>query len=422
MTITGSVGPPPSNTPGYYDGTFLVNSVQNGGQGPSGNESSFKVTDVYNTGTINPQSTPATVGWWTAAQNFPINVIIRESLSGTYNTFEFSSIRIFGGDDGSDGYSGNLSYKSMDANFDSGGNATYLCQGNGADVAAGGSVTAPCEISADPAWFADATGTVFGTRTRAIGTGEETNGAGSAQYPSGTTHPNGVLHTQDGLGYTFFSFSNVSSLATEAAPNGPAGYLSLDNVDPLFASYNGSEPGQPGDGGLPTCSVALNGSPGGCLATDIWSGGTTFPNLRNGTYRSWSLLRALCDTANVHCLKSSDAAGLEGLIAKEQDEIHNGTSVPDFLPFSDDGSFGGGAGQGDASYYRSYGTPGYWYSFDSENIGLFAGPSNTLQEGGDVGGCITAYPLNDGTGTVGSPSGVAPYGSESGQQLLQCNQ
>jgi hypothetical protein len=422
ITITGSTG-------GTYDGVYQIYSVQSGGQGPSGTESSFKVNpDPFNTGTINTGEN-VTGAYWAASQNFPIHVIIRESLSGTYNTFEFSSVRIFGGADGSDnseGYSSSASFKSQDANFsDAGGTLPIaMAQGNPAGA------TTPTEISANPCWGPPNDGSTNGDRTRAIGTGEETNGAGALNYGGGNP-VNGVLHTPDAIGYAFFSFANVSSLAGGATGGlYPTGYLTLDNVDPLFAAYTGgTDPGEPSTGGakggtLPTCSVANNGSPGGCKPTDIWTAGNSFPNLRNGTYRAWSLLRAICDTANVHCLKATDPYGMEGLIAKAQDEIHGGTSVPDFLPFSDDGSFGPAGGQGDASYYRSHFIPGANYAFDSENIAIpgTGVPSNVVENGGDVGGCIAAFPTSDGTGTIGSPSGVAPYNSVAGQALLNCNQ
>ena len=37
----------------------------------------------------------------------------------------------------------------------------------------------------------------------------------------------------DGIGYTFFSYGNVGSIANQAK----YGYIALNNVDPIFASY-----------------------------------------------------------------------------------------------------------------------------------------------------------------------------------------
>ena len=101
----------------------------------------------------------------------------------------------------------------------------------------------------------------------------------------------------DGIGYTFFSYGNVSSIA-----NNPAyGYITLNNVDPIFASYGpqsstglGYDPGQPATAGTLPGAANLPASCGGafpCPENQIWAGGLSFPNLRNGTYPAWSILR-----------------------------------------------------------------------------------------------------------------------------------
>ncbi len=425
VTITGSTG-------GTYDGVYQIFSTQSGGQGPSGTESSFKVVpNPFNTGTINTGET-ANASYWSASQNFPIHVIIREPLSGTYNTFEFNQVRIFGGQDGSNdllGYDGGAispSAKSQEANFsDAAGTLPItMTQGNPAGA------TVPTEISLNPCWGPPNDGSTNGDRSRSIGNGEETNGAGSLNYPSTSAVTNGVLHTQDAIGYGFFSFANVASMAVAGAPNGPIGYVTIDNVDPVFDSYAGVagyDPGQPSGnvsgalpGTLPICNV--NGTAPACNGTTFWNATTkSFPHLRDGTYRSWSLLRALCDTANVHCLKATDPYGMEGLMAKTQDEVHGGTSVPDFVAFSDDGSFGPAGGTGDAVYYRSHFVPGDDYGFGIA-FGASSTPSNVVESGGDVGGCITPLPTSDLTGQIGSTSGVAPYNDLTGEPLLGCQQ
>ena len=79
-----------------------------------------------------------------------------------------------------------------------------------------------------------------GARYRAIGTSEEVKSVlnSSAKYFDGL----------DGIGFTFFSYGNVSSIANSAS----YGYITLNNVDPIFASYGpqsstgaGYDPGQP---------------------------------------------------------------------------------------------------------------------------------------------------------------------------------
>ncbi len=323
------------------------------------------------------------------AGDFAVNPILREALSGTMNTTEFSSFRTFGGNlhnvGGSEVSNSNVQVStSQEANLvTTAGNAPVNPLGGGPAANPPGT---PCVMFG---------GSGLGSRYRAVGTGEEVG------KPGGT----GVGLKADSIGYTFFSFANVSNLGN--SPN--YGYLTLDGVDPIFANYAGGDPGEPGNGKLPTCSVLNNGGPGGCEKGDVWTAGNYFPHLQDGTYRAWSLLRAICDTAAAHCLKSSDAAGTEAIIAAAQDDIHNSSasSVADFLPFSDDGSFGPtGTNFGDARFIRSHyafnsaiggGSDKYPFthttpSFSILPAGLNADQANGVggdpEAGGDAGGCI----------------------------------
>lgn len=89
-----------------------------------------------------------------------------------------------------------------------------------------------------------------GGRVRAIGTGALVRGVNS---------------TSNALGYAFFSTSAFSS-----ANAGNTRYLSVENAEPLNAVYTGG---------------AYGGTP-------------TFPNLVNGAYPIWSLLRLVFDPGN----------------------------------------------------------------------------------------------------------------------------
>jgi hypothetical protein len=115
-----------------------------------------------------------------------------------------------------------------------------------------------------------------------VGTGEEVAGVQLSQANFGGL---------DGIGYTFFSFGNVSSIGASAN----YGYLQLNGVDPLFASYAGAgDPLQPGGGQLPKAppSTVCSGTfP--CAENLLWKNGLSFPNVRNGTYRSWSVIRLI---------------------------------------------------------------------------------------------------------------------------------
>jgi hypothetical protein len=361
-------------------------------------------------GTLAPPE--ATLSYWTPGAGFNIHVLIREPLSGTYNTTEFTSIREFGGPTGFAGGSNTAgaaaSNKSQESDY--------------SDINVGNvPAQMPNPVAAHPCWWSSAantppSGSGFGDRTRVVGTGEMVSGAGGA---------GGIQHTADALGYTFFSFGNVSAIGK----SNNYGYLQIDGVDGLFNSYVGAagfDPGEPNGnvagalaGQLPKCDLTGVSAPF-CKASSIWDtthacaggaanpAGCSYPHLRDGTYRAWSLIRALCDTANTHCLKASDNLGTEGLIAAAQDDIHNNTGVPDFLPFSDDGSFGPAGNTGDAVYMRSHFVPGLYYdnnvynyssqvSFFTPGVGFGENPEDSPEAGGDVGGCIILIPDSSNT-------------------------
>jgi hypothetical protein len=235
---------------------------------------------------------------------FAVTVFVREPLSGTYNTVEFDTMRIFGGQ----------------KTPTTAGSPSKFTQEHSVNPALG---LGAAGSSNDPMYLNCPTA---GARLRGIGTGEVTNGGNSGTSPFGIA--GGVLNTADSIGYAFFSFGNVSKLAGLGAN---AGYLTLDGVDPIFASYAGGDPGQPATSGgvpgqLPVCNVTNNGHVGGCTVGDVWNTsphGPSFPNLRNGTYRAWSLLRVVAEPTDTDT---------PALISKAQDEVD--TKLADFVPFA----------------------------------------------------------------------------------------
>jgi len=173
----------------------------------------------------------------------------------------------------------------------------------------------------------------IGIRERAIGTGELIK--------------SGVLPQADSIGYTFFSYGNVAPLAGSSS----YGYLTLNGVDGINASYT--------NGQLPTCTAPCPATPG-----------TTFPNVRNGSYLSWSILRSVTDAAG--------SKNLQALVAAIQSNVNE--TYPDFVPFSaqPDGDPG-------MKYYRSH--------YTQSNIPACNGLPGTCcgqEAGGDVGGYIEA--------------------------------
>jgi hypothetical protein len=151
-----------------------------------------------------------------------------------------------------------------------------------------------------------------GNRYRAIGTGEEVKSVLNSNVNNG----------HDGIGYTFFSYGNVSSIANNAS----YGYLTLNGIDGIFHKYGTTiDPGQPATAGELPGSANLPASCAAdfpCAENVIWSGNLSFPNLRNGSYRAWSLLRIVSN--------GTALAAAKLLVTGAQK--YNVTTVPDFVP------------------------------------------------------------------------------------------
>jgi len=231
--------------------------------------------------------------------------LLREPLSGTMNTFEFTNM--------------------TNPMFSSG-----FSQETGV-------TTNPLNQSC----------TVGGARLRGIGTGDIITGMVDL------TTGSGGFSQANAIGYVFASYGNFSKLTSSNY-----GYLTLDSVDPLF--------GNPGyiAGTLPTCALPCPAAPN-----------ATYKNLRNGSYRSWSMLRAVTDA------QGSNNTNTKALITAAQNTIN--LYVPDFVPYV---AAGGDAGM---QYYRSH----FAQSGVNPNNGLpFSEPST--EAGGDVGGCIYSKSVN----------------------------
>ena len=190
-----------------------------------------------------------------------VNPILREPLSGTYNTTEFTNFRLTA--------------------------APNLTQEIGVN---------PANANNNPLDLTCAAG--GGTRTRAIGTGESIKALLNNAGLGGTGAGN--------INYAFFGYGNYSALAG----NTNYSYLTLDQVDPINKSFS--------TGLLPSCPAA------GCPV----AGGSSFPNLRNGSYRSWSLLRVVTDSQNANPTNYANTVA----IVNAADKLIN-RSVPDFVPF-----------------------------------------------------------------------------------------
>jgi hypothetical protein len=273
-----------------------------------------------------------------------IGIFVREPLSGTMNTTEATTFRK------PTVYGGTILGISQEANVDAPVNNPLAGQAG------------TCLAGA-------------GARYRAIGTGEEVKSVLNS----------GSHYATDGIGYTFFSYGNVGSIA-----NNPSyGYVTLNNVDPIFANYGpqsstgaGYDPGQPAGAGVLPAAANLPASCSGafpCAENKIWQGGLSFPNLRNGTYSAWSILRLVSDGTGL--------ANAKTLVTKSQGFVV--TSVPDYVPALK--TIAGGITDPGFLQVRSH-----YQQYDGADTFIGAAPVNsgTTEAGGDMGGQILTCPTS----------------------------
>ncbi len=211
------------------------------------------------------------------SSNPPIVPLLREPLSGTMTTTEFNMFR-----------NTEMLKDLPDA----------ASQETGVDLGNSCALNSNCP---DPLYLPGPNGSV---RERSIGSGEEISGNGGV---------GGVKNIPDSIGYAFFSFGNVNPIG---GASGVGRYVTYDGVDPINAAYGSyvSDGVTYAPGQLPLC-----------LAPCTAPGGTSLPNVRNGSYGAWSIIRAVTDSTGVNL------TGTQALVTAAQNEVNNTTA--DFVPF-----------------------------------------------------------------------------------------
>jgi hypothetical protein len=180
---------------------------------------------------------------------------------------------------------------------------------------------------------------------------------------------NTIKNNSNDLGYIEFSFSNAANLGGTGFQ-----YLTVDGVDPLAI---------PG-----TLSQQLPNCVGTACPSSLWTSSLSFPNLRNGQYKAWSMYRWIVDPTTV-----GDVLGPQVLAQAAQDLVDS--TVADFVPFAvSTGSDGLGV-------YRShFSRSGVSCPAGSNCNGSASAPNaldggnslgGGLEAGGDVGGLIIGW-------------------------------
>jgi hypothetical protein len=340
-----------------------------------------------------------------AGAGSPIQVVQREPLSGTYNTFEFTAVRTLAGSGNpfilpsatvlppvSNAYNGQEEFNDPAA----------LPGGNGtACTITGGYPQANCF---NPLYFSNPNNTKCpGTagsdpglpvRLRAIGTGEEVK-ATVGTYNTGA----GNALVDNSLGYAFWGYGNLQPLCsatggTTTCPGSYIGhYLTVDGIDPLFTTPGGaldSTPNPAGGYNPPYCNVT--GASQTCFAIP-------FTHILDGSYPLWSLLRVVTFSP-VAAKVATPAAVLDMVAEAEIQTASDGLS--DFVPFLTNLSGGSGVWTGDLNLFafRSHYTQSAIKPANGHKgcSGVFtgislqggkSGASTCLVDfGGDVGGSV----------------------------------
>lgn len=275
--------------------------------------------------------------------SFPTTVLIREPLSGTYNTMEYAVPNTT-----TNSLNTGLN---LETSQDVGKNqlTTPIVEEN-----CNGTIprTNPLNIESE-----DESGAY---RNRVIGTGQMVSTVLNLPNPISPL----PAQTTDTLGYAFWSTANFANATStfnstlhEWIP-GNAKYIQIDGVDPLLDNYTTS------NGALPTSGNSLLGD-------------VTFNNLKNGDYPIWSFLRLV----NLSTASTDTTDAVAALNAAAQTFVSGPTATePDFVPISS------------INILRSHFMP----------PGITTTPSNgtsgcTSEAGGDVGGVI----INAGDCTTG---------------------
>ena len=272
---------------------------------------------------LDPTLTVALQG---VSNNPPVFPILREPLSGTMTTAEFNVFR------------------SVEMLKDLPNAAS---QETGVNLGNSCALNSNCP---DPLYLP---GPGSSIRYRAIGTGAEI---------SGVSNVGGVKHIADSIGYAFFSFGNVNPIG---GTSGVGRYVTLDGVDPINAAY----------GTYVSDGVTYN--PGQlplCLAPCTAPGGTSLPNVRNGSYGAWSIIRAVSDATGINLTNT------QALVTAAQNEVNNTTA--DFVPFVCKDTTGLCTGEPGLHVFHSHFTP----------AGVAGAPHNgnttSTESGGDVHGAV----------------------------------
>lgn len=264
-----------------------------------------------------------------------VTVLIREPLSGTYNTMEYNVPNTI--DNSAYGITGN--YTSQDVGYNQ-SVGQWDCPPSGTGLNPMNIVTAG------------------GHRRRAIGTGEELK-----EVYDTTNNGNDVI------GYGFWSVANFKNFTSGTAPN--TRYLTVDGVDPLFGSGHTYAGTLPVSGSSDLANVNLN-------------------NVANGSYPIWSLIRFVT-------VDSTATTNAQALATATKNFVSFGatTSTPDFV--SDASISGAPTLSVVRSHFIPPAGTIQPTTAANGNFGLSSSNCTVTEAGGDVGGVVLSLSADSTT-------------------------
>ncbi|MGA7907275.1 MAG: hypothetical protein WCA16_07690, partial [Candidatus Sulfotelmatobacter sp.] len=357
----------------------------------------------------------------TSAQGagIPLQVIEREGLSGTYNGFEWTAVRTQqGGPLVSTG-------ATIVPNADSGQEQLndpnkFPGHFSATDCSYAGTINSigvayPQANCFDPLFLSyDGTNIKTGSacqgasggtapglpvRLRGIGTGESVKAVAGLF----NTSSSGSTTVFNPIGYSFWSFSNLGTLCstiTGTSCNKFLGhYLTVDGIDPLFATAGGEFDATPNPSGPfnpPVCDFTVT-----CPTIP-------FTHLKDGTYPLWSILRTV--TFAPVTGKNVTPPGVLDMIANE--EITAGctggggcTYLADYAPFLSNVTGSNGVYTGDLGLYV--------YRSHYKQTGATINPANGHKA---CSGNFTGVSLQGGN--VASSTCLVDFGNDAGGSVL----
>lgn len=316
-----------------------------GGLG-SGEPSSYDVTNINRAVLSNVfQGSTACTGDLSptvSGSGDPLNVILREPLSGTYNAFEFTAVRTLLDSAAATVKTSGVkatTWNSADSagqEYDPYGNLPLgpaTNYGASSCLTTGPTGTTPC---GDP--YYNPTGKCGGSqawKARGVGTGEE------VAATLGQDNVSGGLTVANGIGYSFWSYQNFTPAAS-GCTTGVSGdvacstynghYLTVDGIDPFFPNagtpVDTSSTTIPGGSyNLPQCGAVANGTSSNPFPCQQ----IPFTHIYDGSYPLWSQLR-VATLANVTGKQITPAGVINMLASAEVEAVDPSFLLSDFVP------------------------------------------------------------------------------------------